>query len=187
MSLLLVGQGGVCRLVACRLVGLVVSLECLVAKAELTESLTKRRKWMPFPEPSPHRDEIIEALKAGESVDELDGRFPVSRRTIERYAKKISDGTLEQPPKTPTTKGGELATVLQPSKGAIVFTLGEHKISLNPQHLYDAYLYYEDIAIRHDIDEEFSLAIKDSLKYVWERLNQHKGETQGISITLEGS
>jgi len=81
--------------------------------------------------------------------------------------------------------GGSLVTVVQPIRGAIIFTLGEHKISLNPQHLYDAYLYYEDILVRHDIDEDFSLALKDSMKYVWERLNRHKGENQGVSITVE--
>lgn len=136
---------------------------------------------MPF-EPSPHRDGIIQALKDGESIDEVAGRFPVSRKTVERYAKQLREGTLKEPK---GRKGGDLATVLQPSTGAIIFTLGEHKIPLNPQHLYDAYLYYEDIAVRHDIDEDFSLAIKDCLKYVWERFNQHKGETQGISITIE--
>lgn len=62
--------------------------------------------------------------------------------------------------------------MVQPVRGAIVFTLGEHQISLNPQHLYDAYLYYEDIVLKHDIDQEFSSAIKDSMKYVWEQLNQ---------------
>jgi len=76
----------------------------------------------------------------------------------------------EKPPQE--KRGGELATVLQPSQGAIIFTLGQHKILLNPQHLYDAYLYYQDIALRHDIDEDFSLALKDSMKYAWEKLNQ---------------
>ncbi len=82
--------------------------------------------------------------------------------------------------------GGELATILQPGRGAIIFSLGENKISLNPQHLYDAYLYYEDMALRHGLDEEFSLALKISMKYVWERFNRAKAEEEGISITIEG-
>lgn len=140
---------------------------------------------MPF-EPSPHRDEIIEALKAGESIDGVAKRFPVSRKTVERYAKAIKEGKLDKLPKEPLQrKGGDLATVLQPSQGAIVFILGEHKIPLNPQHLYDAYLYYEDIALRNGIDEEFSLVIKDSVKFVWERFNQHRNEAEGVKVTIQ--
>ncbi|GAI82953.1 unnamed protein product, partial [marine sediment metagenome] len=82
--------------------------------------------------------------------------------------------------------GGDLATVLQPSKGAIVFALGEHKISLNPQHLYDAYLYYEDMMLRESVDEEFSLVIKDCVKVAWERLNHCRDEGRRASITMEG-
>lgn len=137
---------------------------------------------------SPNKEDIIEALRHGEPITEIAKRFPESVRTIKRYAKELREGKQDQPPKVPPAKeGGELATVLQPIRGAIIFTLGEHKISLNPQHLYDAYLYYEDIAIRHDIDIEFSAAIKDSMKYAWERLNRHKGKKEGISITMEGS
>lgn len=147
-------------------------------------------------QPSPHKDEIIQALREGvaqgispsELIAAVTARFPVSKKTVGRYFDQLKAGKLDQTPKGPALKsGGELAVVLQPSVGAIVFTLGEHKISLSPQHLYDAYLYYEDIVVRHDIDEEFSLAIKDSMKYVWERLNQHKGEKEGISITMEES
>lgn len=140
---------------------------------------------MPF-QPTPHRDEIIEGLKAGQSIDEVAKRFPVSRKTVERYAKALKEGKLEKLPKEPLQKkGGELATVLQPSHGAIVFIFGEHKIPLDPQHLYDAYLYYEDIMLRNGIDEDFSLAIKDCVKYVWGRLNQHRNEAEGAKITVE--
>lgn len=139
-------------------------------------------------QPSPNKEGIIEALRHGEPITGIAKRFPESARTIKRYAKELREGKLDQPPKEPQKKeGGKLATVLQKSPGSIIFTLGQHEISLNPQHLYDAYLYYEDIVIRHDIDEEFSLAIKDSLKYVWQRFNEHKAEKEGISITMEGS
>ena len=95
-------------------------------------------------------------------------------------------GKPEKPPKGPAEKvGGELSTIVQPSRGAIVFTLGEHNISLNPQYLYDAYLYYKDIVLREDIDEEFSLVIKDCVKSAWERLNHNRAEKQGVSITME--
>lgn len=142
-------------------------------------------KRMPF-EPSPHRDEIIQQLRDGVPVAEVTNRFPVSKRTVERYAEALKAGKLEEPAKLPKEKsGGELSTIVQPSRGAIIFTFGEHKISLNPQHLYDAYLYYEDMALRHDIEQEFSSAIKDSMKYIWERLNKYKAESEGISITME--
>lgn len=115
--------------------------------------------------------------------------FDTGGKAIKSLAKAQSLGLIskqgkagreakEKPPSEPgQKKGGELATVVQPSKGAIIFTLGEHQISLNPQYLYDAYLYYEDIVLRENIDVEFSVAIKDCLKYAWERLNQHRGQS----------
>ncbi|GAI07900.1 unnamed protein product [marine sediment metagenome] len=141
---------------------------------------------MPF-QPSPYRDEIIEALKNGESIDEVTKRFPVSKKTVQRYAQALKEGKLEEPPKGPAQPkaGGNLATVLQPSRGAIVFTLGEHQISLNPQHLYDAYLYYEDMTLRESVDEEFSLVIKDCVKVAWERLNHRRDEGRRASITVK--
>jgi len=101
----------------------------------------------------------------------------VSKGIISGVAKALREASWIIPTKGQKPKekrGGDLATVLQPSKGAIVFTLGEHQIPLNPQYLYDAYLYYKDIVVRHDIDEEFSLVIKDCLKYVWERFNKQQ-------------
>lgn len=96
---------------------------------------------------------------------------------------KKSDGAKPEPGR----EGGDLATVLQPSKGAILFTLGEHKILLNPQYLYDAYLYYQDIVVKEDINEEFSLVIRDCVKSAWERLNHRRAESQGATITMEES
>ena len=112
----------------------------------------------------------------------------VSKGIISKVSKALRENGWNMPDrdgKVPVKLGGDMATVIQPAKGAIIFTLGEHRISLNPQHLYDAYLYYEDIVLRHDLEVEFSLALKDSMKYAWERLNQSKAEREGISITLE--
>jgi len=132
---------------------------------------------MPY-EPTPHKEEIIQALREGTGTyKEIATRFGVSEKTVRRYEKQLKEPAGK--------KGGALATVLQPSQGAIIFTLGQHKILLNPQHLYDAYLYYQDIALRHDIDEDFSLALKDSMKFAWERLNRIKAEKKGVSITIE--
>jgi len=132
---------------------------------------------MPY-EPTPHKEEIIQALREGTGTyKEIATRFGVSEKTVRRYEKQLKEPEGK--------KGGALATVLQPSQGAIIFTLGQHKILLNPQHLYDAYLYYQDIALRHDIDEDFSLALKDSMKFAWERLNRIKAEKKGVSITIE--
>ena len=113
----------------------------------------------------------------------------ISGGRISEVAAALRDNGWIMPAKEekapPERGGGNLATVVQPVKGAIVFALGEHKISLNPQHLYDAFLYYEDIMIRHNIDEEFSLALKDAMKYVWETFNHRKAESEGAEITME--
>jgi hypothetical protein len=91
-----------------------------------------------------------------------------------------------EPPKEKREKeGGSLTRISQPSNGAIVFTLGQHRISLNPQHLYDAYLYYEDIKVRHGVEEEFSEAIKVAMKYVWEQLNRQKAMKEEGKITID--
>jgi len=81
-----------------------------------------------------------------------------------------------KPPQDTAKSGGQAITIEQPSKGAVVFTFGQTVVSLNPQHIYDAYLYYDDLRVRHNVKEEFSLALKIAMKYVWEQLHQPEKE-----------
>ena len=39
--------------------------------------------------------------------------------------------------------------------------------------------------LREDIDEEFSLVIKDCVKNAWEQLNRRREESQRASISIE--
>lgn len=134
-------------------------------------------------------DEIQEIRTSPDGIDKLRRRFGTNNRTIKAIREAATDdealAIANKEPSLKEKEGGSLSTVTQPSKGAILFTLGEHKISLDPQHLYDAYLYYEDIKTRHEIDEEFSLAIKDSMKHAWEQLNQSEAKRVGIKIAIE--
>jgi len=99
---------------------------------------------------------------------------------------KIGKGQKQGEGKIPPTKrGGELGTIEQPGKGTVVFTFGEERVTLTWFHLYDAYQYYRDICRDNGIDEDFSLAIKDCLKYVWEQFNKSRAETQGLEATIE--
>jgi transposase len=134
---------------------------------------------MPFTPyaPSPHREEAKAALREGASIDEIVRRFGVSESTAKRYRKQIKEekgGTppnAAEPAKAMVT-GGELGTIVQPKAGTVIFTFGQEIIPLNYFLLYDAYQYYKDIQREHQIEDDFCTVIKDSVKYVWERLNQ---------------
>ena len=76
--------------------------------------------------------------------------------------------------KGPQQQGGEMVSVTQPQSGAIIFSIGQHQIPLDPQFLYESYLYYTDLKARIDLDESFSEAIKDAMTYAWRRLCPHE-------------
>jgi hypothetical protein len=73
----------------------------------------------------------------------------------------------------PQVVNGEtnMAVVLTPKPAPISFTFSNINITLDPKNLYDAFCYYEDIKrIDPTINDEFSLAILSSVRYVWRRL-----------------
>ena len=124
-----------------------------------------------MPEPSMYREEIIQALKAGETVNEVANRFPVSRRTVERYAKQLEEGKLEQKEKPSREReGGKLATVTAKQPAPVVFVLGERKIELDPEALYESYLLYEDIKLRCLLTDSFSNVLRDGIALLWQLL-----------------
>jgi len=118
-----------------------------------------------------YREEIIQALKAGETVNEVANRFPVSRRTVERYAKQLEEGKLEQKEKPSREReGGKLATVTAKQPAPVVFVLGERKIELDPEALYESYLLYEDIKLRCLLTDSFSNVLRDGIALLWQLL-----------------
>jgi len=74
-------------------------------------------------------------------------------------------------------QGGEMVAITQPKPGAIIFSVGLHEIPLDPQYLYESYLYYTDLKARIDLEESFSEAIKDAMTYVWRRLCPHEAKS----------
>lgn len=125
---------------------------------------------MPF-EPSPHRDEIIQQLREGIPVDEVAKRFPVSRRTVERYDKALKEGKLDQPEKPlKEREGGKLATFTAKQPAPVVFFLGEQRIELEPQAIYESYLLYEDLRAKVGLNDSFSQALQDAMGIAWRLL-----------------
>ena len=124
-----------------------------------------------MPKPSPYTEEIILALKAGDSVEEVTKRFPVSRRTVERHAKQLKEGKLEEKEKPSKEKqGGKLVTVTARQPAPVVFVLGERKIELDPEALYESYLLYEDIKAKCSLTDSFSDVLRDGVALLWQLL-----------------
>lgn len=103
--------------------------------------------------------------------------------TIGKVAKALKENSWVIPGMKTGSEGGSLATVTERKPAAIVFTLGDIDISLNPAYLFDSYLYYQDIRrLEPDIDDEFTLAIRAAMKHVWEDFAHRKVETSEITI-----
>jgi hypothetical protein len=139
-------------------------------------------------------EEINEIRMSPDGIEKLAKRygigntrmFAIKRAATLDEALKYATGMPKEPkpPQDTGKPGGQAITIEQPSKGAVVFTFGQTIVPLNPQHIYDAYLYYDDLRMRQNIPEEFSLAIKIAMKYVWERL--HQPEKEKATIKIEG-
>jgi len=79
-------------------------------------------------------------------------------------------------------QGGEMVAITQPKPGAIIFSVGLHEIPLEPQYLYESYLYYTDLKARIDLEESFSEALKDAMTYVWRRLCPHEANEKELAV-----
>lgn len=79
--------------------------------------------------------------------------------------------------------GGEITNIQQRKTGAILFTLANEDIELQPAELYDAYLYYQDIRRSNpDLNESFSSCLKSCVKIIWEKFNQHRLRQAAIEV-----
>jgi len=85
-------------------------------------------------------------------------------------------------PKASQQQGGEMVAITQPKQGAIVFSVGVHEIPLEPQYLYESYLYYTDLKARIALEESFSEALKDAMTYVWRRLCPHEAKGKELAV-----
>lgn len=64
-------------------------------------------------------------------------------------------------------EGGKFATVAAIQPAPVVFFLGEHRIELEPEAIYESYLLYQDIKLRCGINEGFSDTLRDGMGLLW--------------------
>lgn len=71
----------------------------------------------------------------------------------------------------PVSPGGDLVTLASTKPAAVVFSLGQTRIEVDPQDFYEAYILYSDLKARGIIVADgFGAVIKDSLMLAWRML-----------------
>ena len=152
-------------------------------------------------QPSQHKEAIKQFLRetlpnykgsTEQLVKEAAEKWPLSERTIYRYHKEVKDelagrGTEDKQAGTTktVTQPTQFAVVTTKTPGPIVFIMGDQRIDLNPEHLYDAWRYCEDIKrIDPLIDDDFSLMLKAACKYAWEIFSEREARRLGANVEL---
>jgi len=150
-------------------------------------------------QPSKYKEEVKEALRQGALPEEVMTKFPISRRSAYRYlaevkkeqkAEQTGEIQEQKPPSAPKVatpdKPTPLAVVTTPAPGPIVFRMGSSTIDLNPEHLYDAYRYCQDIkTMEPSIDDDFSLMLKVAMKHVWELFSRRDANKIGVGLEVQ--
>jgi len=130
---------------------------------------------MPTPvfQPSPHKEPAKADLRGGMSIPDCALKYSLSEKTVRRYLKEIANekGGQQQPPDKPggktQTEGGKLATVTTPAPAAVVFVLGNQRIEMDPESLYESYLLYQDMKARCELTDGFGIVIRDAMGLMW--------------------
>ena len=66
-----------------------------------------------------------------------------------------------------STEGGKLATVVAKQPAPVIFVLGDQRIELEPEALYESYLLYQDMKVRCGLDSTFSGVMRDGVALLW--------------------
>lgn len=142
-------------------------------------------------EPSPHKEEAMEALRSGTSPEEVATRFGVNIRTAWRYKYEIDHPKAAKVPKTESVVvGGKpvvkvaagptpLAAVATTTPAPVVLTIGQQKIDLEPQAIYESFLVYEDTKVRCGLQCSFSSFLQDGVGLLWRVLATEPRIIQG--------
>lgn len=144
-------------------------------------------------QPSPLKEEAKQALQDGMSVKDATVKFQLSERTLYEYKKELED---EKKGVTKNSTGGDrvvkeetevpLAVVTTRQPGPIVFRMGQTEIDLNPNPLYDAWRYCEDIKrMEPSIDDDFSSMLKVAAKHIWEHFSEREAARITTSVELK--
>lgn len=143
-------------------------------------------------QPSQHKEEAMELLRGGKGAKEVAETTGISERTAFRYveelrkdpAGKVTEERVlssQKVVKEPT----ELAVVTTKVPGPIVFRMGGQEIDLNPNDLYDAWRYCEDIKrIEPSIDDSFTVMLKVATKSLWEFFSQREAHRNGAIVEI---
>jgi len=127
-----------------------------------------------------HRQEEGSGYNLNAVQQELPG---VSSGTISKVAKALRDNgwaipakgeEKEKPPKE--REGGKLAVVVAKQPAPVVFVLGEHRIELETEAIYESYLLYQDIKQRYALNDSFSNVLRDGVALMWQILVGEKGK-----------
>lgn len=152
---------------------------------------------MPVKIASQYKEEIMGKLREGKKPKELATEYPLTLRTIYRYLKEVQDEkagehggkVVEDQGKSSSkvvTTPTQLAVVTTATPGPIVFRMGNQIINLNPEHLYEAFKYCQDIkAMDPAIDDDFSLVLKVAVKHVWEHFCQKEAQRVGVDLEVQ--
>lgn len=148
-------------------------------------------------QPSQYKEEAKQLLRDGKTPEEVHTILPLSVRTLYRYFSEVQEEkkntvggrVIEErpgPAKVVTqTTPAQFAVVTTKTPGSIVFVMGDQKIDLNPQDLYDAWRYCQDIKrIVPAIDDDFTLMIKVAAKHLWEFFSQREARRVGVDLEV---
>lgn len=145
-------------------------------------------------EPSPHKEEAMQALRNGVSKEECAKRFGITIRTAERYLQEIQHPKPPKIPKPPqvekiavgskstaktVTGPTPLAVVATITPAPVVLTIGQQKIDLEPQAIYESFLVYEDTKVRCGLQCSFSSFLQDGVGLLWRVLATQPRIIQG--------
>jgi transposase len=126
---------------------------------------------MPTPiyQPSPQKEPAKADLRGGMSIHDCALKHNLSEKTVRRYLKEVEDekAGIKQVPNTPggksQTEGGQVATITVAKPAAVVFTLGNQTILLDPGDIYESFLLYEEIKVKYHLEESFSTVLHDGM------------------------
>lgn len=120
---------------------------------------------------SPHKEEMIEALRLGTSKAEIAKHYGVHISTVKRYAQELNKGKGKEKkakePKEPEQQQQQLVTVGAKRPAPVIFFLGEQQIELEPEAIYESYLLYQDMKVRAGLSDGFSNVIRDGVALLW--------------------
>jgi hypothetical protein len=161
-------------------------------------------------EPSPHKEEAMEAIRNGMSVEEAAARFSISVKTAYRYKDEIEHPERVKPRKTvpavklpetppgpgrPPSTATAVKTVTGPvetSKVALkgpaptLFVLAGDTVPLIVPELDNAYRYYRQIQEWDpSIDDDFGVALAAAMRHVWRHFRDKMATQIGVAIMEE--